>query len=62
VKTVSKKGLALLVLVLGAICLPAVSIFAWQRMQTSPEDEVVKVAVDFIEKSPTFKFYAYPGR
>jgi hypothetical protein len=61
VKNVPKKSLALLVLVLGAMCLPAASIFAWQRMQTSSEDAAVKVAVEFINGSPTFKFDGVQG-
>jgi hypothetical protein len=56
VKKMSKKGLALLALVLAAMCLPAASIFAWQRIQTSPEEEAAKVAREFIISSPTFMF------
>jgi hypothetical protein len=57
----SKKGLALLALVLAAMCLPAASIFAWQRIQTSPEEEAAKAVVEFIKSSPTFVFDGVQG-
>jgi len=43
-----KSGLALLVVVLMAMCLPAVSIYAWQKMQLTPDDEASKIASDYL--------------
>jgi hypothetical protein len=61
VKDVKMKGLAMLTLVLAVMCLPAVSIFAWQRMNVSPEDEAAGVAVKWIEGAPTFSFDGVAG-
>jgi hypothetical protein len=55
------KGLAMLALMLGAMCLPAASIFAWQMLQVSPEDEAAGVAVKWIEGAPTFAFDGIEG-
>ena len=49
-------SLALLALVLGAMCLPAASIYAWQRSQPSPQDEVLRKALDHLYASPTYGF------
>ena len=55
-----KSSLALLVLVLAAMCLPVVSIYAWQKMQPAP-DEASKIATDFIKVSPTYRFDGIEG-
>ena len=49
-------GPALLVLVLVAMCLPAVSIYAWQLMQSAPDEEASKIAADFLRVAPTYVF------
>lgn len=51
----------MLALMLGAMCLPAASIFAWQMLQVSPEDEAAGVAVKWIEGAPTFAFDGIEG-
>ena len=56
-----KSSLALLVLVLVAICLPAVSIYAWQKMRPTPDDEASKIAMDFLRVSPTYMFDGING-
>jgi len=56
-----KSSLALLVLVLVAMCLPAVSIYAWQKMQPVPGDEASKIAMDFLRVSPTYAFDGING-
>jgi len=61
VNDVRMKGLAMLALVLAAMCVPAVSIFAWQMLQVSPEDEAAGVAVKWIEGAPTFAFDGIEG-
>jgi hypothetical protein len=56
-----KSSLALLVLVLAAMCLPAVSIYAWQKMQPAPGDEASKIASDYLRVSPTYAFDGING-
>jgi hypothetical protein len=56
-----KSSLALLVLVLAAMCLPVVSIYAWQKMQPVPDKEASKIATDFIRISPTYIFDGIEG-
>jgi len=41
---------------LSAMCLPAASIYAWQRSQPSPEDAAVRKTLDYLLNSPTFRF------
>jgi hypothetical protein len=48
--------LVFLALILGAMCLPAASIYAWQRSQPSPEDAAVRKSLDYLLNSPTFRF------
>ena len=56
-----KSSLALLVLVLMAMCLPAISIHAWQKMQPTPDDEASKIASDYLRVSPTYAFDGING-
>jgi hypothetical protein len=56
-----KSSLALLVLVLAAMCLPMVSVYAWQKMQSAPNEEASKIATDFIRVSPTYIFDGIEG-
>ena len=56
-----KSSLALLVLVLVAMCLPAVSIYAWQKMQPAPGDKASKIAMNFLRVSPTYVFDGING-
>ncbi len=56
-----KSSLALLVLVLAAMCLPVVSIYAWQKMQPVPDKEASKIATDFIRISTTYIFDGIEG-
>ena len=56
-----KSSLALLVLVLVAMCLPVVSIYAWQKMQPAPDEEASKIATDFLRVSPTYIFDGIKG-
>jgi hypothetical protein len=56
-----KSSLALLVLVLATMCLPVVSIYAWQKMQPAPNEEASKIATDFIRGSPTYIFNGIEG-
>ena len=56
-----KSSLALLVLVLMAMCLPAISIHAWQKMQPTPDDEASKIASDYLKVSPTYAFDVING-
>ena len=50
------KSLAILTLVLVALCLPAASIYAWQRNQLTSENEVAKQALNYLYDAPTFLF------
>ena len=56
-----KSSLALLILVLATMCLPVVSIYAWQKMQPAPVEEASKIAADFIRGSSTYMFDGIEG-
>ena len=56
-----RSSLALLVLVLAAMCLPAASIYAWQKMQPTPGEEASKITTDFLRGSPTYIFDGIKG-
>ncbi|MCX6655493.1 MAG: hypothetical protein NTY03_10295 [Candidatus Bathyarchaeota archaeon] len=43
------------------MCLPVVSIYAWQKMQPAPNEEASKIATDFIRGSPTYIFDGIEG-
>ena len=41
---------------LVALCLPAASIYAWQRSQLTSENEVAEQALNYLYDAPTFLF------
>jgi len=43
------------------MCLPAVSLCIWQKMQSAPDEEASKIAADFLRVAPTYVFDGING-